>query len=242
MIAKPWNALFAAVFSTGLFLAAPALAQTTTSESGTMRTITVGGIGEVTATPDIATVEIGVETRAKSAAEAMRENTGQMSRLMAVLDTVGITGRDRRTASLQIMPDYNYRGSDDRSVLNGYVARNTLSVRVRELASIGDVLDALVAAGANQLNGIVFDVSEKAPLLDRARRTAVEDARRKATTLAESAGVALGEIVSIAEASSGGGPRPTMRSDVMMASEAVPVEAGEQTLQVQVTTVWSIAP
>lgn len=231
----------AAVFLIGLAVL-PAVAQERPAIEAPTRTITVVGTGEVAAVPDIARVTIGVVERADSAADAMRANTAQMNRLIAVLDTVGIGPRDRQTASLQINAEYSYPNSGGRSQLEGYTARNTLIIRVKDLATIGDVLDALVEAGANQLDGIAFDVSEPGSLLDEARAAAVADARRKADLLATSAGVTLGPVQSIAEIGYQPMPTPMMRSEVMAAAEAIPVEAGEQTLQVRVTTVWTIEP
>ena len=226
-------------------LASPAFAQSLDTQDATaretMRTVSVTGVAEVAAVPDLAQVTIGVVTEAVSASAAMEANTSDMNRLLTALDEAGVESRDRQTFQLQITPNYRFDEADRSQTLVGYTARNTLSVRIRDIAATGDVLDALIQAGANQLEGISFDVSDKEQRLDEARREAVADARRKAVLLAESAGLTLGGAVSLSDMQTPSFPQPMMRrGDMMMAAEAVPIEAGEQMLEARVSTVWEL--
>ncbi len=242
MTRTTWRAAFCAV----LMFTLPTVSQADEHLSEPLRTITVLGYGEIAAVPDRASVTIGVETEDETASGALRANTAQMRRLIAVLDTVGITARDRQTSNLTVQPRYRYEDRDGRNetILIGYSAANTLSLRIRDLASMGDVLDALVAAGGNRLNGISFEVSESEGLLDEARLAALVDARRKATLYAEGAGAALGNVVTISEV--GVAPPPAspimMSARAMSSDESVPIEAGERTMSVRITTVWQLAP
>ncbi len=231
-----------AALCTALMLTSPAVSHA----DEPLRTITVLGYGEIAAVPDLASVTIGVETEDETASGALRANTAQMGRLIAVLDTVGITARDRQTSNLSVQPRYRYEDRDGRNetILTGYSAANTLSLRIRDLASMGDVLDALVAAGGNRLNGINFEISESEALLDDARVAALVDARRKATLYAEGAGAVLGDVVTISEVGVAPPPAPPimMSARAMSSDESVPIEAGERTMSVRITTVWEMAP
>ena len=219
-------------------LAAPAFAD----DLRPTRTVTVTGVGQVAAKPDMAIVTIGVVARAATAAEALRDNSAQMNRLLSVLDAMNVAARDRQTAGLQITPEYRYEGRDGRPAPDGYTVRNTLTLRIRNLATTGDVLDALVEAGANQLDGIVFDIEDKATLLDEARRQAVADARHTAELLATSAGTSLGPIVAVTDLGQQSVPPQMLRSDMIGAAASVPIEAGEATIDTRVTTVWELGP
>ena len=219
-------------------LAAPALADDVRPQ----RTVTVTGVGQAAAKPDMAIVTIGVVERAETAAEALRANSAQMARLLSVLDAMNVAARDRQTVGLQITPEYRYESRDGRPAPDGYTVRNSLTVRIRDLAATGDVLDALVEAGANQMDGIAFDVEDKATLLDEARRRAMADARHTAELLATGAGASLGPIVAVTDLGQQPGPPQMLRSDMIGTAASVPIEAGEATIDARVTTVWELGP
>lgn len=214
-----------------LSLAAPALADTHAP------LITVTGTGTVNAPPDIATLMIGVTTQADTAAAALAANSTALDGVLARLTTAGIAQRDMQTSSLSINP--NWTGYDSSApVISGFVASNQLTVTVRDLSILGNVLDAAVQDGANTLNGLTFAVADPSPLLDDARRAAVADARLKAELLAEAAGVTLGPITSISETTVSDGPGPMFRAEM---SAAVPVMTGEVGMSASVTINYEIA-
>lgn len=226
--------LSALLFSAALSLpvAAPALAEDLGAPM-----ITVTGEGVVEATPDVATLMIGVTTQGVTAAEALSANSAALDGVLARLKAAGIEARDMQTSNLSLNP--NWTGYDSSTpTISGYVATNMLTVRVRALASLGEVLDAAVADGANTLNGLTFGLADPAPALNEARKEAVADARAKAELLAEAAGVKLGKVISIGEMGVSSGPMPMFKSDE--AAPAVPVAAGELGMTASVTVQFQL--
>lgn len=203
--------------------------------------ITVTGEGRVEARPDMAVISLGVTSEGKTAAGAMTGNSAQLAKVLENLKAAGIAERDLQTSGLTLNPNWDHR-SDGGPVIQGYVASNQLTVRVRDLASLGGVLDAAIKDGANTLNGVGFGVTDQAPLLDEARKRAVADARHKADLLSVAAGVVLGPVVSIVEGGSGGGPAPQFRRAEAMMADAVPVAEGEISVSASVTLVWELQP
>jgi uncharacterized protein YggE len=204
------------------------------------RQITVTGVAEADAVPDLATVTAGVETRADTAAAALAANSEAMTAVFAALEAAGIERRDMQTSQLSIGPVYGpYReGDPEPQRVIGYDATNTVTVRVREIAELGGVIDSLATAGSNRLYGIGFEVSDPEPHLDTAREQAVADARAKAELFARAAGVTLGPVVSISEATQV--PGPIMMRAEAMADAAPPIAEGTVTLQAQVEIVYAI--
>jgi len=152
-----------------------------------------------------------------------------------------VADRDVQTAAINLSPVWDHSNNQRRQV-RGYVASNDLSVRVRELDDLGALLDALVADGANTMNGLRFSIAETDGLETEARADAVEDARLKAETLAKAAGVTLGPVLEIREGSAGPVPQAVMRGAMMEAAAAsVPVAAGELDIRVSVTVVFAIS-
>ena len=167
------------------------------------------GHGEMRATPDMAQVTAGVTTSAPTAASALAANTARMSVVFAAIKKLGVADKDIQTTNFSVSPQYTNGGNNEPSRLTGYQVNNEVSVRLEDVTRLGGALDALVSAGANQMNGISFDIRQPAPLLEKARIQAIADARARAQTYAKAAGVTLGAILSISE---GGGedeaPRP----------------------------------
>lgn len=223
-----------------------ATAQEAVSEPGQ---ITVSGLGEVTAEPDLAVITTGVVTSAPTAREAVTANTQAMNGVLGRLKEMGIADRDLQTSDFSITPQYqHFRGHNGQPAppprIVAYEVRNTLRVRIRELESTGAILDAVVSDGANQVNGIGFSIDDPTALMQKARRRAVSDARDRAEVLADSLGVALGRIVSVSEGQMRPPvPQPRMaRMEMAMAADAGPVsvETGEQLLTATVTITWEI--
>ncbi|MFN3724573.1 MAG: SIMPL domain-containing protein [Paracoccaceae bacterium] len=202
--------------------------------------ITVTGEGVVDGIPDIATLSLGVTTMGDTAAAAMAANTKALSAVMARLKAAGIADRDMQTTNLSINPNWSGYDGGQRQRIDGYTASNQLTVRIRALDGLGEVLDAAIQDGANTLNGLSFGLSEPRPAMDAARKAAVEDARARATLLVEAAGVTLGRIMSITEGGGYSQPQPMFRQAADSAG-AVPVAAGEVATSASVTIVFEIA-
>jgi uncharacterized protein YggE len=216
-------------------LAVPALAQTAPPAA-----ITVTGEATVSAAPDLAQIDGGVSSDAKTAREASDANNAAMGKILLALKGAGIAENDFQTSRLSLQPQYapNRTGP---SLVVGYRASNRVTVRLREPNKLASVIDTLVSAGANDIGGIAFTVSNASKLLDGAREQAITDARRKAEIYAKAAGVSLGAPVNISEESSPV-PAPFRKNIAAMAAAPAPVSPGEETLQVTVSVSWAIKP
>ena len=228
----------ALVASTALALGAPAMAAPGMGGHSMchpgMSRLTVTGEGEARVAPDLAMVQLGVTTQAESAAEAMRQNSVQQTAVIEALTGAGIEPADIQTSGLNLNPMMDY-GEGRAPAVTGYQASNMVAVRVKDVARLGEVLDAIVGAGANEINGISFTRDDSSATEDEARRAAVEDARHKAEILAEAAGLTLGPVLVLRDTPSPEGPRPMMM-EARAASDAakVPVAAGEVALSAMV--------
>lgn len=201
--------------------------------------VTVTGEATVEATPDMATISLGVTTEGQTAAEAMTANSKALQAVIERLKAAGIEDRDLQTSNLSLNPNWVGYDSGSTPKIAGYVASNMLNVRVRALDGLGSVLDASIADGANTLNGISFELAAPRPAQDEARKAAVADARARAALLVEAAGGTLGKIVSITENSGYGSPMPMFKSDA--AAAPVPVASGQIGLSASVTVSFEIA-
>jgi len=203
--------------------------------------ISVNGEATVSAAPDLAEIDAGVTTEAKTARAASDANAKAMSAVFAALKNSGIAQKDVQTAQISLQPQITSRNNSSAPPqITGYRATNRVSVTLRDIAKIGDAIDALVASGANDIGGIGFSVSQSSKLLDDARAKAIEDAHRKAAIYAQSAGVTLGGPLSIAEG--GASPPVAFRAKVAMAAAPTPIAPGEQTLHVSVHVTYEIKP
>ncbi len=226
-------------------LAAGSLAGTARAETAAqIPQIVVTGEGRVEAEPDLATITLGARSEALTAADALAATSAATARILDQLAAAGIEPRDIQTASLTLAPRYdNSRVSSSTGRLTGYVASNTIRVRVRDMDTLGTRLDAAVSAGGNRFDGLIFGLQDPGPLTDEARRRAVADARRKAELYAEAAGVTLGPILSITDQGGFGVPIVRSRGEMMMAESAMPVAAGEIEVGASVVITWGlIAP
>lgn len=204
-----------------------------------LRTLSMTGHGEVRAAPDTGLIQAGVTTSAPTAAAALAANNSKMAGVVAALKKLGVPDRDIQTSSFSVSPQFTNGDNNTARRLTGYQVGNEIRVRLEDVSRMGTVLDALVTAGANQMNGISFDIAKPEPLLAQARAEAVADARHRAETYARAAGVSLGPIQSISEGGSGAvPPRPMFR--MAMAVEQVPISPGEQSVSADVTMVWEI--
>jgi uncharacterized protein len=225
---------YAAAIVAGTLLAAPALAQTAPPAM-----ISVTGEATISAAPDLARVDGGVTSEAKTAREASDTNNAAMGKVLLALKAGGIAEEDFQTSRLSLQPQ-NAPNRSGPSAIVSYRASNRVTVRIRDVTKVANVIDTLVAAGANDIGGIDFIVSGASKLLDQAREQAMDDARRKAEIYAKAAGVTLGAPLSISEG--GGSPMPMFRTKAMAAAATTPVAQGEETLQVMVNVSWAIKP
>jgi len=213
--------------------AGPALAQ-----PAAPRTLTMTGSATAKAAPDMADISAGVTSDAPTAAAALAANSAAMTRLFAALDRAGVGRRNIQTSNFNVSPVYSNPGPGVQPRLTGYRVSNDLHVILEDIARVGATLDALVTAGANQMNGLSFSIREPAPLLAKARADAVADAKLRAQQYAAAAGVTLGPIQSISE-SGGEPPRPMYRM-AAMAAAPTPIAAGEESVNASVSIVWEI--
>lgn len=200
--------------------------------------LTVTGEATVAVAPDTAVIRIGVTSSAKTAREASEGNAKQVTSVLAAIKDSGISDRDVQTSRLSLQPQYDTTKSGTARLL-GFQITNQLTVKVHDIDRLPTFLDRAIAAGANEMSGIEFIVSEQSKLLDQARDDAVADARRKAEQYAKAAGVKVGQVLSIAEEGSNPPPRPMVQA---MRAGAVPVAPGEQTLRASVTLSYQIIP
>jgi uncharacterized protein YggE len=229
--------LAAAIMAAAL-LAAPALAETAPADTAPA-VISVTGEATVSVAPDLAQIDGGVTTEAKTAREASDANNAAMGKVLLALKGAGIAEKDFQTSRLSLQaqsaPSRNGPGP---STIVGYRASNRVTIRLHDVTKVASVIDTLVAAGANDIGGINFSVSNASKLLDDARELAVADARRKAEIYAKAAGVTLGAPLSISE---GGAPGPmAFRKMAAPMAAAAPVAPGEESLAVTVSVSWVI--
>jgi uncharacterized protein YggE len=227
------RAPLAAAIAAGTLLAAPALAQTAPPAM-----ISVTGEATVSVAPDLAQIDAGVTTEAKTAREASDTNNAAMGKVLLALKGAGIDEKDYQTSRLSLQPESAPTRTGAPAAIVGYRASNRVTIRLRDVTKVASAVDTLMGAGANDIGGINFTVSQASKLLDDAREQAIADARRKAEIYAKAAGVTLGAPLSISEGSTPV-PIPYRRMAAGMAA-AAPVAQGEETLQVTVAVSWAI--
>lgn len=227
-------------------LASPVAAQDMVTVAGapvmTGTRLDIVASGEVSAVPDIAMVGAGVVTQAPTAVAAMGENAKRTAATVAAIRRAGIADRDIQTTSISLSPQYKY-GENQPPTITGYQASSRVSVRFRDVAKAGPILDSLVAAGANQIDGPSLTIDKPEPLLDEARARAVAAARARAMLYAKAAGLQVKRIVAISEGSVEPMPRPMpmmmMRASAKEAADSS-IEAGEQKLSISLSVTFEL--
>jgi uncharacterized protein YggE len=212
------------------------------AEEKTMeRTITVSASGTVEAEPDQARITSGVTAEAATAREALTNNTAAMSKVIDQLKAKGIDAKDIQTTSFNVEPVTTAYGKDGvPPKITGYRVSNQVTVLVRDLAKLGDILDHVVSEGSNQMHGLAFVVSKAETLKDEARKEAMANALRRAKLLAGAAGAEIGQVMQISEEVSHPGPMPYGGVRMAKADMAVPVERGTETLEARVTVTYAL--
>ena len=215
-------------------------AMTSYSSDGTL--VSVSAQATSKRVPDVANISTGVVTQATDANTAMRQNAERMAKVTAAIKSAGIESRDIQTSGVNLNAQYKYEQGKSPTI-TGYEARNTVSVKVRDIGRLGKVMDSLVAAGANDLNGPSFEVDEPDAAYDEARRAALDKARARADMYAQALGLRVRRIVSIDEGTGGiRTPMPMMRA---MAADAyagkeTSIEPGETSLSANLNVVFEL--
>lgn len=203
--------------------------------------IQVSATGTTNMNPDMATVSAGVVTQGKTAREAMFGNATKMTRVFEELEAAGIEKKHITTSQLSLKPKYNYQNRQAPKI-DGYEARNTVSAKTYNLDDVGAMLDALVKAGVNNINGVQFSIKDSKAARDKAREDAIREAREKAESMASAAGVKLGKLKSLSESGGNFRPQPVAYAlEARSAGASTPVAAGEQAISVTVNMSYDIA-
>jgi uncharacterized protein YggE len=197
--------------------------------------------GETTRVPDVAIITAGVVTRAATAGGAIQENSARMDRVLAALKRAGVVDRDVQTSSINLNPEYRYQDNKAPELV-GYSASNQVSIRFRDIRNSGKILDALVAEGANQINGPNLTIDKPEAALDEARVNAIANGRARAELYARAIGKRVTRLVSVSESGGSYPVPPPMPMVERMAAQAADTKivAGEQKLQVSVSMVFEL--
>ena len=231
--------IFTTLIILGLFVLSACERETILMSDDHLNQIHVVGTGTVTASPDIATAQIGVQTFSSEVEPAINENNRKSDAIQAALRKQGIEEKDMRTSSFSIYPQRDYQHDKPDEII-GYQVNNTISVIIRDIDSVGKILQVAIDAGSNNIYGINFTLDDQEPFEDEARVKAIEDAREKAESMAEAAGINLGKVLSITESS---GSWPIMAKadyDGREFSSEVPIQPGELELTISVEMVFEI--
>ncbi len=204
--------------------------------------ISVTGTGEIYLAPDVAYINIGVQTEADTVSDAVAQNTDQANAIQNALSQYGIQEADIQTSGFSVYPMPQY-GPDGLVITTLYQVNNTVYVTIRDLSTLGEVLDAVVQSGANTINSISFDVLDQSAALEQARLLALQDAHDQATQLADAAGMTLGDPLTISVYNtSSPSPMNQARTTASFdsAGSSVPVSAGQLVLSVQVSVSYAL--
>jgi hypothetical protein len=216
-------------------------AQTAVVQSLAGTRLDVSVTGEVTRVPDVATISAGVVTRLSSASRAIAENAARMDRVRAALKRAGIADRDIQTSNINLNPEYRYQDNQPPQ-LTGYTASNQVNIRFRDIRNSGRILDALVAEGANQINGPSLSIDEPESALDEARTKALAAGRARADLYARSLGMRVVRLIAVSEGGANS-PRPYADAIVVTGTRAASkteIDPGEQQLQVALSMTFEL--
>jgi uncharacterized protein len=205
------------------------------AQADSRRGITVTGTGRAELVPNEARFSLGVSTHGETAGEALAANSVAMRRVLAALDGAGIPDKDIKTETVSVGPEYDGEGKAP----DGFTARNTVSVRIRDLGRAGSVLDAASRGGANEVHGPMLTSTDRDAAETKALKDAVADARKRAETLAEAAGVRVGRVTAIVEGFSGD-PEAVTGLRAATDTASAPIEPGIEELQAMVTVTFAI--
>lgn len=236
--------LLAAVAAAPMLSVKPAFATDPTSTSNPEHTISVSGTGTIVLSPDTADVQLGVSSTSRTVKDARAQAAAAMTRVVAGLKNLGIADKDIQTTTLNLQPTYDYSANTNPPRITGYQLSNSIAVTVRDLDKLGDAIDGALANGATSLDGVTFRVDDQTAAEAQARQAAMTDAKAKAKTLADAAGVSISGVSSITETVAPV-PYPVYyglgAAGAPQASDAkTPVEAGSTKVTVTVAVVYLI--
>lgn len=212
------------------------------------RTLSITGVGEISAVPDIASLSAGVRNQGKSAKEALTKNSESMSEVIKGMRDLGIAEKDIQTSNFSVQPLYERYDNRNSSQpqpppkIVGYEVVNQVQVTIRDLSRVGEALDKFVSLGANDLHSVSFGFDDPKPLMDEARAEATRNAMKSARLIAQTSGAKLGKVLTIAEGSYSL-PMPMTKAYAMRseaADMAVPVATGENTVSAVVSIVFEL--
>jgi uncharacterized protein YggE len=206
-----------------------------------IRTLNVTGNGKVNLTPDIVYINVGVHTEGADVGEALEQNSQQSKKVAEALTKYGVEAKDIQTTAFNVYPQQQYGPMGEMLDIK-YVVDNAVYVTVRDLNNLGAILDTVVKSGANNINGIQFDVLDRTAAMSQARKAAVDNAKAQAEELAAAAGAKLGDVQSINMSSYSQPYGPTsLKGDAAMVENAsVPVSAGQIVLIVDVNVTYEL--
>jgi uncharacterized protein YggE len=235
---------FAAILPAAVLLASwPALAQTPSNAEFATTTLDLSATGEVSVPPDHATLDLGVTIQAPNAAAAVRQDAQTMTQVLAALKAQGVADRDVRTSGLSVQPQYIFAPNTPRR-LNGYEAANRVTVTVQDPSRLGALVDAAVAAGANDVGGIAFALKDPQAVQDEARLEAVKALAARADLYAKAAGYRVARLVNLTEGQRFvPGPQAQLAEVVVTGvrrGAPTPVAAGDITIRVQVSATYEL--
>ncbi len=214
------------------------------SEGVAKRTLDVSGSGTVELSPDIARVNVGVRSQSPDIAEALEENNANAEAIIQSLTDLGVERNDIQTRNFNIYPQQNRQPGPEGEIEESetFAVENTVSVTVRDLDSLGEILSAVVREGANTIHGVSFDVEDREAAVEEARGLAIEDAQAQAEAIAEAAGVDLGPIhsININGRSSSPAPRAFEMEQAMGGGGNVPIEGGQLTIRITANLTFEI--
>jgi uncharacterized protein len=199
--------------------------------------VTVTGEGTVAAVPDNAVIRVGVSSQAKTARAASEANAREMNVVLAAIKDSGVADRDVQTSSLSLQPQYDSKQPGGVRLV-GFRVNNQITIKVRDIGKLAVLLDRAITAGANEMSGIEFRVSNEAKLLDQARTAAIAEAHRKAELYAHAAGMKVGRVLAIVE--EGAMPPSPIYKALRAGSAAPAIAPGEQTLRAVVTVSYEL--
>lgn len=234
--------ILALPLAAGLALAAPVAHAATVEIEANGPVVELNIFESIELEPDMATISAGVSTESPSASEALRANSREMRRVIEEIKAQGVEEKDIQTTGINLNARFDYDRTNQRQVFRGYQVSNRVSVKLREIERVGEVLDALVEAGATDLNGPRFSVEDDSSELEEARMRAMERGRQRALAYANMAGFDDIKLLEINEALMGSGPVPMMRSvaeDAIQVS-AAPVQPGLVSSGVSITVKYEM--
>ncbi|WP_370400892.1 SIMPL domain-containing protein [Sulfitobacter sp. JB4-11] len=200
----------------------------------------VQGEGRISVAPDMAKINLGVRERAKTAQDAMDAMGQSITGVLDALKMQGIAAEDQQTSRFYLNPIYNEARLEDGRQITGYEAGNGITVTVRDLDTLGTVLDAVIATGANDFNGLSFGLQDDSAAMEQARKAAVADAMMRARVLAEAGGLNLGPVLQLSDGAAGAGPMHMGMADARASMESA-IAPGEVDITARVTMVFAIS-